>query len=109
MALYFCWKGQHDVLLAGDLFFFLGVFRFMFWQYGRWVEVLVDDLLPTTCDKLIYMHSAECNEFWSPLLEKAYAKYFPFKIVHLIIISLFRSSFMQTQVLTVVVMCIYIA
>nr|XP_022900418.1 calpain-9-like isoform X1 [Onthophagus taurus] len=55
---------------------YCGVFRFRFWYFGEWKEIIVDDRLPTHKGRLLYLHCANSTEFWAPLLEKAYAKFY---------------------------------
>lgn len=51
-----------------------GKFHCRFWQFGKWVDVHIDDLLPTVNDEILFAHSSDPDEFWVSLVEKAYAK-----------------------------------
>ena len=67
------------MLYAGT--FAEGQFRFRLWDFGKWRKVAVDDRLPTVknqngVNELIFArNSNQPNEFWIPLLEKAFVKY----------------------------------
>jgi len=59
---------------------YAGIFRFNFWRDGKWIEMIIDDRLPTKTYEgeiiLPMTHSEKKNEFWTALLEKAYAKFY---------------------------------
>ena len=71
---------------------YTGMFRFRFWHFGRWVEVVstktrtsdfinfsksqvvIDDFIPVKNNEPVFVHSTNSGEMWPCLLEKAYSK-----------------------------------
>ena len=45
--------------------------RFRFYRMGEWMDIIIDDQLPKK-----FHAKVKNNEYWVPLVEKAYAKFF---------------------------------
>ena len=54
---------------------YFGIVYCCFYQFGEWVDIFCDDLLPTYQGKLFFAKSSHSNNYWISFLEKAYAKY----------------------------------
>ena len=54
-----------------------GIYKFKFFKMGQFVDVIIDDFLPSEDKNKIAKRAAdsETNEWWIPLCEKAYAKF----------------------------------
>ncbi len=54
----------------------IGAYHFRFWSFGKWLDVVVDDFLPTTQSNhlLFCFNETNRNLFWPSLAEKAFAK-----------------------------------
>ena len=57
---------------------YAGIFRFRFWLYGEWIEVVVDDRLPYWPDgNLVFCsNKQQPDEYWGPLLVYLFYFYF---------------------------------
>ncbi|XP_023376867.1 calpain-10 isoform X1 [Pteropus vampyrus] len=53
---------------------YCGSFTCRVWQFGRWMEVTIDDRLPCLAGRLCFSRCQREDVFWLPLLEKVYAK-----------------------------------
>ena len=49
---------------------YAGIFYFRFWQYGEWVEVVVDDFIPIMEGEPVFVYSEDYGEMWPCLLER---------------------------------------
>jgi len=68
-------QGLVDKLFVSTEFFHEGLVGLKFFKDGIWWDVAIDTLLPTLDDQApCFARSKDANEFWMPLLEKAYAK-----------------------------------
>jgi len=53
-----------------------GIYNFNLYVDGKWQNVVIDDKLLFFDNNLIFGHNTKPNEFWLPLIEKAFAKVF---------------------------------